>query len=65
MKIMYGENKMSSKICEINNFEYLYIQIYTEYTEKYVTIFIPPDSLYPALLNHSHKKQIVWKHGPS
>ena len=23
MKIKYGENKMSAKICEINNFEYL------------------------------------------
>ena len=30
MKIKYGGNKMSAKICEINNFEYLQKWIYTE-----------------------------------
>ena len=30
MKIKYGGNEMSAKICEINNFEYLQKLIYTE-----------------------------------
>ena len=30
MKIKYRGNKMSAKICEINNFEYLQKLIYTE-----------------------------------
>ena len=30
MKIKYGGNKMSAKICEINNFEYIQKLIYTE-----------------------------------
>ena len=30
MKIKYGGNKMSAKICEINNFEFSQKLIYTE-----------------------------------
>ena len=30
MKIKYGGNKMSAKICEINHFEYLQKLIYTQ-----------------------------------
>ena len=46
MKIKYGGNKMSAKICEINNFEYLQKLIYTEiilkiwsyiYTSRFLT----------------------------
>ena len=43
MKIKYRGNKMSAKICEINNFEYLQKLIYTEITLK---IFTPSDSLH-------------------
>ena len=42
MKIKYGGNKMSAKICEINNFEYLQKLIYTEKNVKN----------HPALSNH-------------
>ena len=34
MKLKYGGNKMSAKICEINNFEYLQKLIYTEIMPK-------------------------------
>ena len=39
MKIKYGGNKMSAKICEINNFEYLQKLIYTEIMLK-ICIYI-------------------------
>ena len=42
MKIKYGGNKMSAKICEINDFEYLQKLIYTENNVKN----------HPALFNH-------------
>ena len=39
MKLKYGRNKMSAKICEINNFEYLQKLIYTEIMLKICNYF--------------------------
>ena len=50
MKIKCGGNKMSAKICEINNFEYLQKLIYTEIMLKiciyiYTARFLTPSSI--------------------
>ena len=50
MKIKYRGNKMSAKICEINNFEYLQKLIYTEIMLKicnyiYIARFLTSSSI--------------------
>ena len=54
MKIKYGGNKMSAKICEINNFEYSKKLIYTEIMLKICNYIYatPSNSFHPALSNH-------------
>ena len=58
MKIKYGGNKMSAKICEINNFEYLQKLIYTEIMLKicncmYTTRFFTSGSIQSSKHHHN------------
>ena len=52
MKIQYCGNKMSAKICEINNFEYIQKLIYTEIMLKICNYIYTVRFLHPALSNH-------------
>ena len=60
MKIKHGGNKMPAKICEINNFEYLQILIYTEIMLKicnyiYTTWFLISSSNKSSKNKHSQQ----------
>ena len=58
MKITYGGNKMSAKICEIKDFEYLQKLIYTErmlkHMQQYLHRPIPQIQLYPIIQKKHH-----------
>ena len=65
MKIKYGGNKMSAKTCEINDFEYLQILIYTEIMLKicnytYTVRFLTSSSI-QSLKNKHHQTTLKSK----